>query len=193
MTKTAWVVAGLGMVLVASGCTTPRLSAPARTATEQLLLSTAADRAVAQMDLSRLKGMKVFVDATNFEGTDKGYAIAAVASRLNQQGALLVDDKKEAEAIAAIRSGALSADGGSFLIGIPSIAVPSPFGAALQFPEIALLKKTRETGIAKFALNAHEAATGQHLLAIGPVSGRSRYSLWAILLVPFSVSDIPEK
>jgi hypothetical protein len=171
----------------------PRTSAPARTATEQLLLSTAADRTVKQMDLSTLKGRKVLLDATNFDGTDKAYAIGALAARLNQQGALLVEDKKEAEAIAAIRAGALSIDGGNFLIGIPTMALPTPFGITLQLPEIALFKKVAQIGIAKFALDAREAASGKHVLSAGPLSGSSYYSLWTILFVTFDTTDIPEK
>jgi hypothetical protein len=187
------VLIALMAVLVASGCMTPRVSAPARTATEQLLLSTAADRTVSQMDLSALKGKKVFLDAANFEATDKAYAIAAVASRLNKQGALLVEEKKEADAVAVIRAGALSTDGGSFLLGIPKLSVPVSFGASVETPEIALVKKIRELGIAKFALSAHDAATGKHLLTVGPVSGSAYYNFWTVLLVPFYVSDIPEK
>ena len=66
----------LSAVLVA-GCTTARSTAPARTASEQLLISAAADRAASQLSLSIPKGTHVFVDTRYFQGCDDGHAIAA--------------------------------------------------------------------------------------------------------------------
>ena len=63
------------MALALGACSTEKQSSPPRTATEQLLISTAADRAVDKLNLSIPAGTKVFVDASNFEGTDSKYAI----------------------------------------------------------------------------------------------------------------------
>jgi hypothetical protein len=45
-----------------AGCTTARSTAPLRTASEQLLISAAADRAAAQLSLGIPKGTRIFVD-----------------------------------------------------------------------------------------------------------------------------------
>ena len=187
----AWIV--LLVCAIAGGCAAPLVTEPARSATEQLMLSTAADLAVEKMDLAALAGRRVYVDSASFEGVDKAYAIASIASRINQAGGLLVTDVKEADVVAAIRAGALSIDRSSFLLGIPSLSVPSPFGASLQLPELAFLKRVKLAGISKFALNAFERASGKHLLAAGPVSGRSYYNLWTILGLTFHFSNVPEK
>jgi hypothetical protein len=186
----------LGIVLalaVAAGCATPRLSNPARTATEQLLVSAAAELALAQVDAAPLAGRTVFVDATHLEATDKGYVLGSTAARLNQGRALLAAERDKAEVVAALRAGALSVDRSEFLIGVPSLSVPTPFGGQVRTPEVALLKKVRQAGVAKLALHAYEAASGRHVLSTGPLSGTSYYTLWTILGVTFRVTNLPEK
>lgn len=66
----------LGLVLAAGACTTRKESNPPRTATEQLLISAAADRAAEKMNLDMPPDSKVFVDSSNIEGLDSKYAIA---------------------------------------------------------------------------------------------------------------------
>ena len=108
-----WKVVFVGLlgIVVLGGCMgSPRVTDPARTAIEQLLLSTAAERALIGVDLKALEGKKVFLDASGFEGTDKAYAIGQIKLLLGKQGALFVEDRKQAEAVAEITSGALSID-----------------------------------------------------------------------------------
>jgi len=113
----------LSAVLVA-GCTTARSTAPARTASEQLLISAAADRAASQLSLSIPKGTRVFVDTRYFQGYDDGYAIAAIRTQMLKSGLMVVDDRPQAEAVVMVSSGALSTDQKSPLIGLPQLTVP---------------------------------------------------------------------
>ncbi len=181
------------IVCLVSGCATVRMTDPGRTATEQLLLSTAAERAVQQLDLASLSGRKVFVDATNFEGADKAYALGSLSSRAADKGALLVAKVEEAAVIAAARAGALSIDRAEFLIGIPRLVLPTPMGATVQTPEVALVKRVAQTGIAKVALTAYETGSGKPVLSAGPVSGTSYYTLWTLLGFSWRLTDLPEK
>ena len=50
------------LVASASGCMSSKISSPEQTAVEQLLLSTAADRAVAGLDFDAYDGKQVFLD-----------------------------------------------------------------------------------------------------------------------------------
>jgi len=79
---TPYSLARLSVILAASllisACTTQRSSVPARTATEELLISTAADRAAAALSLSIPTGTTVYIDRQYFQGTDDGYALNAV-------------------------------------------------------------------------------------------------------------------
>src|SRR5258707_7931754 len=113
----------LGAALLA-GCTTPRSTAPLRSASEQLLLSAAADRAAAKVSRGILKGTRVFVDPRYFQGYDDGYAIAAVRAQILKSGLMVVDDRTQAEAVVMVSSGALSTDQKSLLIGVPQLTVP---------------------------------------------------------------------
>lgn len=186
-------VAALLTVFAIGGCVSPRVTDPARTATEQLLVSTAVDLAVEQMDLAPLHNRRVVLDSANFDGVDKAYAVGAIADRLSRQGAKVTADKEDADVVAAIRAGALSIDRSDFLIGVPRMNLPTPFGATVQTPELAFLKKTRQEGIAKLALSARDANTGKHILSLGPLSGISYHNLWSVLGIPFHFTNIPEK
>jgi hypothetical protein len=180
--------------LAATGCTTVRRTDPPRAATEQLLLSTAADRAVGQMPLGlQMAGKKVFLDASQFEAIDKGYAVGVVADALGRQGALLVAERKDAEAVAALRSGALSIDRSDTLVGVPALNLPIPFAGQVETPELALVKRVSQTGLAKLALTASTSPEGKHLASFGPVTGVSRYNEWTILFIGFRTTNIPEK
>jgi len=179
--------------LAVGGCMTPHITDPPRSATEQLLISTAADEAMAKIDLEALSGRAVFVDATNVEGTDKAYLVGAIAERVNAQGARLAADKEKAEVVVAVRTGALSVDRSQILIGIPQLLLPMPFGGTLKSPEVAIFKTENRRGFAKVGVHAYEVASGKHLLSIGPVSGLSRYDLRTIIGVTWSATNIPEK
>src|SRR5271156_2616866 len=89
----------LALAFVVAGCSTSRSSQPLRTATEQLLISHAADEAAARLSLDIPKQTRIFVDRQFFQGYDDGYAINAIRTQMLRQGLALVDDRKEAQAI----------------------------------------------------------------------------------------------
>src|ERR1700687_905950 len=110
MRKSIICSAVLFCAVAASGCTTARSTAPLRTASEQLLLAAAADRAAAQLSLNIPRGTKVFVDTHYFQGYDDGYAVAAIRTQMLKNGLMVVDDRGQAEAVVMVSSGALSTD-----------------------------------------------------------------------------------
>lgn len=144
------------LALVVSACNGATETHPPRTATEQLLISTAADRAAENLHLQIRKGAKVFVDATNFDGYDSKYAIGAIRDSLVRQGARLVDNKAAADSVVEIRAGALSTDEKDTLFGIPSFNIPIPFAGNAPFPKIALYERQVEEGVAKFAATSYD-------------------------------------
>lgn len=184
----------LTIVLGVAGCTTARETNPKRTATEQLLISTAVDHAADQLNLGLPKGMKVFLDTQYFEGTDQKYAISAIRDRLLKQGARLVADKGNADAVVEIRAGALSVDEDTTLFGIPSFDIPIPLSGPLKFPEIALYKKYRRIGVAKFAMTGYDAKQGNIKASSGPDYGYSHRTKWTVLVfISWTKDDlIPE-
>jgi hypothetical protein len=162
------------------GCTTTRETNPARSATEQLLISTAADNAAARLSLQIPPQTKVFVDASDFEGTDSKYAIGAIRERIIKQGAQLVDSKGSADMVVEIRSGALSVDQEQTLVGLPHFQVPIPLAGGLGIPEIALFKKAERRGVAKFAATAYDTHDGK-VETTGTQFGFSHDTDWVLL------------
>lgn len=174
-----------------AGCTSARRTEPARTATEQLLISTAADRASSSMTLG-VAGKKVAIVDARFEAYDKLYVISLLEARLLELGAKVVKDAAAAEVVVEIRSGALSIDSNSWLLGIPALAIPF-FGGPIPIPELALLKRDRMEGVAKLAWTAKNA-DGSLVGNNGPAYGRSEVTTWAIFMIPWTMNDtLPEE
>ena len=167
-------VALFALAALLAGCTTQRSSQPVRTATEELLISAAADRAASQLSLNIPVGTKVFVDPQYFQGYDNGYALAAIRTQFLKAGLTLVDERTQADAIVMIAAGALSTDEKSLLIGIPQLQFPFlPVGNLVNVPEIALFKSAQDKGVAKFVATGYDAKTGKLIATTDPQFGFS--------------------
>jgi hypothetical protein len=175
-------IAMLALLILVAGCTTSRETSPLRTATEQLLISSAADRAARDLALRLPDSIKVFVDTTYFEGLDSRYAIGALREELLKQGARLVGDRPQADVVVELRAGALSIDENKILLGIPETGVPIPLSGDLSLPEVALFKKDTRRGVAKFAAVAYDAKDGRFIAASEPQFGYSHETDWVVLL-----------
>ena len=178
---------GLALTVAAcmglAACTTERASVPLRTATEQLLISTAADRAASELSLAIPRNTKVFIDRQYFQGYDDGYALNAIRTQFLRQGLAIVDDRKEAEAVVTVASGALSTDEKALLIGIPALQVPFfPIGTSVSVPEIALFKTAQDKGMAKFVATGYDAKSGKLIATSDPQYGVSHQTNHTILL-----------
>lgn len=179
--------AGVLLVLIAgfglAACTTERSSVPQRTATEQLLISTAADRAAREMSLAIPRNTKVYIDHQYFQGYDEGYALNAIRTQFLRQGLAIVDDRKDAEAVVTLASGALSTDEKALLIGIPALQVPFfPIGTSVSVPEIALFKSAQDKGVAKFVATGYDAKSGKLIATTDPQYGISHQTNHTVLL-----------
>ena len=179
--------------MLLGGCTTTRESNPQRTATEQLLISKAAERAAGQMLASFASGTKVFVDAQYFEGLDSKYTVGAIRDQLAKDGAQLIADRGSADVVVEIRSGAQSIDQTSTLFGIPSLDLPIPLSGALKVPEIALFKKAQRLGVASIAMTGYDQKGGSYRFTVGPDNGYSHQTQWTVLIfISWGTNDLNE-
>ncbi len=177
-----------------SGCHSIKITEPARTATEQLLLSTAVDHAVQDIDLSMLEGRKVFFDQSYFESYDDGYAIGTIRELISQSGGRLVSEKKDSDLVVEARSGALGIDSRDSLFGLPELTVPIPLAGQIQSPEISLYKAEHADAIAKFALLAYETIPGTFVHATGSMVGKAKFHHYKVLgFINWRSTDIPEQ
>ena len=165
-----------------TACTSVTNSNPPRTAGEELLISKAAEQATDNLELDVPPGIKLFLDASYFDGYDSKYAIGTIRDRLMRRGAHLVDKKDDAAVVLEIRSGALSIDEHSMLIGIPGFNVPIPLAGALPFPEIALYKKDVRAGVAKLAATGYDPKTGALITTSDPQFGFSQKTKKVVLI-----------
>lgn len=180
-------MATLAAMLALAGCTTTRLTEPGQTANEQLLISTAVDQAVSQLNTTIPAGTKVFVDG-QYVDTAPGdaalytkYFIASVRDRLLRQGARLVDDRGSADMVAELRTGAQSINHDDFLIGLPAIPIPIPLTGTVTTPKVAIFENDDQTGIAKLAVTAYDK-DGALTTSTGPVYGKSELAHKVLLL-----------
>lgn len=181
------------LALLAAGCATTDETNPPRSVSEQLLLSTAADRAMANGDLSVFNGKKVYFDASYFDSYDSKYALGEIRDALSSAGALLVDDLTNSDIIVQPRSGGLSTDSSDSLVGIPKMGLPVPLSGSLAIPEVPFYKSAKQHSIAKFELLAYDTKTRQHFYSSGPLVGRAYNNNHAIFFISWNTSDIPEK
>lgn len=177
----AFCLAAAMAALLLGGCAVTRDTQPPRTATEEMLISAAADRAADALRPHFAPGAKVFVDAQYFDGTDAKYTIGAIRDRLAQNGARLVADRKSADMVVEIRSGAQSIDQNSLLIGLPSINVPIPLAGQVQTPEVAFFKRAKEVGVSKIAATGYGEKDGAYAMTLGPEYGFSHETKWTVL------------
>lgn len=180
--------------LLAAGCSTSVTTNPPRSVTEQLLLSTAADRAIASRSYIDFNHKKVFVDQTYFDSYDSKYVIGSIRDALSRAGALLAPAASNSDIILEARSGGLSIDSSDSLFGIAQTGLPIPLAGTLNVPELALYKSTRQKSIAKLALLAYDAHTLEHFYSSGPMVGKSFNTYYKILgMIQWTHTDIPEK
>ncbi|SMH48423.1 DUF6655 family protein [Azospirillum agricola] len=175
--------ATLAAALLLAACSSSQVTRPARTATEQLLISTAADKAAERLAQTLSIQGSVYVDAASVEGYDNKYAVSAIRDALLRRGARILSSRDGADTIVELRVGALSVDSESSLVGIPSINVPLPMTQNATTPEISLFKKELTQGVAKVAATAYDRKTGALVASSGPQYGFSNKAEWVLLLL----------
>lgn len=181
------------MTLMA-GCGTEEETNPARSATEQLLLSSAADQAMSEVNLHLFSGHKVYLDFIDFDSYDAKYAEGEVRDAVSRAGALLTAEKTNADIIIEARAGAYSIDTNSFYIGIPAIPIPIPGTAEMpQTPRIAFYSRDSQDAYAKIDLLAYANKTGAPIFSSGPLDGKSYNTYKSFLLFSWWRTDVPEK
>ncbi len=188
----AALAVAFGVLLAA--CTTEKQSSPLRTASEQLLITTAAERAAEKLDIEIPVGMRVYLDSTYFEGTNARHALGAIRANLLKRGAALVAFREEAVAVVEVRAGALSIDESETLFGLRSFDLPIPFAGDVTTPELALFKKTERKGVAKFAAAGYRVADGRLIGVSEPDASFATDAFWIVLLViSWKTSDRDEE
>ena len=182
--KLPGIAAVLVSAAVLAGCATAQETNPARTATEQLLLSHAAERAAQQFTLALPPGAKVYFDTTYFQGEGSDYAISALRETVLKQGRLLSQTREQADVVVELRMGALSLDRMNRVLGIPRLTLPvsSELNTA-TIPELSLYSRRDSQGVAEFSAFAYDAKSGAPIALAGRFAGVTRIRSHTLFMI----------
>lgn len=163
--------------LAAFGCGSTRQ----RTASDQLLMSSAVDDAIAEIDFTPLTGQTVFFDTQYIRDSrsskhevgdaQAGYVISSLRQQMAAAGCLLAESAENADFVVEGRVGAMGRDESEVIYGVPAnnllgaaataAATVSAVPQVPTIPEIALAKRDNRRAAAKVALFAYHRASRQ--------------------------------
>lgn len=175
----------LGLVASAlGGCASAVETRPFRTATEQLLVAHAAENAAERFSITITPGARVFLNTVNFTGEGAAYAASAIREALLHRGAVLTDDKAQADVVVEVRLGALSLDQMQRVLGVPALTLPiAPNLTTVTIPELSVYSRRDRTGVAEFSAFAYDARTGRPIAVAGRIAGATTIRSHTLLMV----------
>jgi hypothetical protein len=176
------------VALLLAGCATSTEIYPTSpSATSQLLVFRALERAVAALDLDRLRGRRIALEVVS-QLYDHKFAAAYLETWLRTHAVAVGGENPDLRLQVYLLT--LGTDRGQTFLGIPSFQVPV---LSVPIPEIALFKWVRSRGRADVRIYAFDPATAAFVEALPDVTGRSKFDDYTILVVvAFSVTDVDE-
>lgn len=187
---------GALLALTAVGCGTTRSSYSSRTATEQLLVSDAIDRAVSDINFHALAGQAVFLDTTALGPVlDKEYLSSSLRQHLLASGCVLRESRDKADFVVEARAGVVGTDNHSLLFGIPAMQVPQilPLQGMVPsaIPEVPFAKRQEQRAMAKIAVFAYHRETGMSVWQSGiAIRDSTSKDTWVLGAGPFQRGTI---
>lgn len=183
-------------VVALLGCGTTKWSDTGRTATEQLLISSAMDSVLDDFDFSPLSGRKVFIKDEGVASTDKGYLLSLLRQQLAANGVFIQEKKDDAEYILEVSTGAVGTNRYDLMYGVPETSVPAvlTLGTATSIPEIPFVKRTDQKAQIKLTMWAYHKETGAIIWQSGEkIETASIRNRWIFGAGPFTNSSFNEK
>jgi hypothetical protein len=192
-----------------AGCALPReVSKTPRSATEQLLLTHAVQRALADVTVPLPEGATVAVEVSGLQtdrahvhmqkegdfgiidapSWDLSFVRDAVAARLGERGYHIKKYAGEATYLVRVMVLALGTNQGNTFFGLPPIqSVIIPF----SLPQITLYQELDQLAHARLYLDIYEAATGRFVRSTPWTTGNAYYNQYTVLFFfTFRTTDI---
>lgn len=172
--------------------------------TDQLVLSDAVDRTIAQFDFRVLAGKQAYLD-TQFLKPQKtavpvnaNYIISSLRQQLFAANVRLTEKKDEAEYVVEPRVGALGTDDHEISYGVPAssaVATAASFVASSPpipvIPELSLARRREGVGGVKLAVFAYERKSKRPVWQSGIKTARANARfLWVLGAGPFQQGTI---
>lgn len=169
----------LWLVPCGVGCATMKHSDTARTGVEQLLISSAADRALDKVDFRPIANAKVFLEPKYLDCVDKNYILLSMRQRLMRYGCTIVDKAEDAQVVVEVASGGVGTDRNEVYFGTSEIPLPPPSPVAI--PKLAILERQRAIGTAKLTVLAYDVESKSPVINAGYTLARADHKTWNIL------------
>lgn len=193
----------LSLCLLLTGCG----KTTSQSATDQLLQSSAIDRAIQKIDFTPLARQKVYLDDQFIRGTkvngyvNSDYVISSLRQQIMAANCLIMERKEDAEYIIEARVGTLGNDQHEINYGIPANNMLSTASNAVSvapqipvIPEISLAKREHRTGAAKIGVFAYHQETREPVWQAGVRAERARSrDSWFLGIGPYQSGTIYEE
>jgi hypothetical protein len=161
-----------------------------RTSIQQLIGSEATERALNQLSIPDLWGMKVLVDvASPAAKEDQTYLRQALAAKLAARGAVIADAAAADVYRATALAGALGTTESDSFVGLPALQHPL---LPLASPELAVYKSTLQQGYARLELLVRDPNNAGVIYHSGPVIGVAFWKDVHVLFLSFHNTDTDE-
>ena len=186
-----WAVLVPAAIFLAAGCGTTKFSDTARTATEQMLISSAMEDAVDEFNFYPLSGRKVFMKSDGVAATDKEYLLSILRQQLAANGVLLQEKPEDADYVLEVATGTVGTDRYDLIYGTKETTVPGFMtGGGSVIPEIALIKRTDQQAKVKLTMWAYNVKTGAIVWQSGQKNSTSSVrDRWVFLRVMVSFME----
>jgi hypothetical protein len=169
----------LATSVLASACTTARTTHTPRTAQEQLLVSTAVDRALESVEFASFAGRKVYLEEKYLDGIDKNYVLWSIRRRLLAAGVVLTSKIEDADVVVEASSGCIGTDSAEMFVGTTKADLPTP-QATVSVPEVRVVSRNSQAGAVKIGVLAYDAKT-RRALGGGLLTANADHNSWFVL------------
>jgi hypothetical protein len=166
------------------------VTATPRSTIEQKLLVRSLERAVVQVDTTRLKGKYAVVNVQGLT-PDRDFAKEFLLAWLEEHGVHIAANPEKADLELKAFLPAFGVDRSEGLVGTPSFSAPL---LGIPIPEIALFKAQQNRGSTELQIYALDARTGEFVEKSDVRVGTAKYDDYTVLFViSFTVTDIDER
>ena len=176
------------VILSLISCTSTRyITQTQRSAVEQLLVAKSIDRAVEKADDLSICNTKVFIELASLAKEEEVYIKRALSHWFLEKGAIVVEDKKEAELIASALVKCVGTDRLESDFGLPSIPIPI---SGMTTPPLNILRLDRQKGVSEMEIVLYSANSKDFKQKTKVLVGEASYNYIKIILIPLYWNNI---
>ncbi|MDL1955472.1 MAG: hypothetical protein LWW95_00250 [Candidatus Desulfofervidus auxilii] len=175
-------------IFIFSSCTITRyVTETERSGVEQLLISKSIDRAIEKINEFPVKNIKIYIDIASLAPKEEIYLKKALSHWFLKKGAIIVENKKEADLIASILVKCIGTDRLEATFGVPSL--PIPF-TGIMTPHVDILAMDKQKGYSEIEIVFYSTKSGNFRKKTDSLVGQANFNVFKIFLIPIYRNNI---